>query len=112
MYELIVLGIVPGTAIQITFGIWLAAISAVAEAYLLIRLFRVHRRHQQTLPADAAEVDPLSAGVRGHQRLAVQLQLFKQVFLFAGEVALGELLQAGEVAAEPPLLFPAVEPVR
>ena len=41
MYSFIVLGIIPGTNIQITFTTWLNAMLVAISAVLLVRLYRL-----------------------------------------------------------------------
>lgn len=44
MYTLIVLGIIPGTTVQITFQLWLQAAASVLAVGLMIRLGLMHRQ--------------------------------------------------------------------
>lgn len=42
MYELIFLGLIPGTHIQITFGLWLIVASSILLLTLAFQLKRIH----------------------------------------------------------------------
>ncbi len=44
MYTFLVLGIIPGTTLQITFQLWLQAAASVLAVGLTIRLGLVHRQ--------------------------------------------------------------------
>lgn len=57
MYNFIVLGIVPGTDLQITFGAWLKLLEVVAIVYGMMRLKTLH----QTLFIQTWERVPLHA---------------------------------------------------
>jgi large-conductance mechanosensitive channel len=48
MYSFLVLGVVPGTNIQITFGVWLSMLAAfvVAAAAVLLYLRRIGKAEQ------------------------------------------------------------------
>jgi hypothetical protein len=50
MYSLLVLGIIPGTSIQITFQTWLNAAGIFLAAVILWRSFRLAQYGAQTVP--------------------------------------------------------------
>lgn len=43
MYTFLVLGIIPGTTVQITFQLWLQAVASFGASVLVIRLVQTHR---------------------------------------------------------------------
>lgn len=58
MYSFFVLGLIPGTNIQITFGMWLMATTAlVLSAYVLRSVWRRRQLLDRLPPTIAAESD-------------------------------------------------------
>lgn len=66
MSTLLVLGIIPGTSIQISFEIWLAAMAALLVMARLIRVLRINLRK----PVYAEESIPQPAKVIRRNRQA------------------------------------------
>ncbi|HSW36806.1 MAG TPA: hypothetical protein VLG37_00350 [Candidatus Saccharimonadales bacterium] len=66
MYNFIVLGLIPGTDIQITFQMWLNAAGLIVA---LIALAWLYNQHRQPLPALKISYNGLHQILQGHLAL-------------------------------------------
>lgn len=73
MYNFFVLGLVPGTDIQITFLMWCDVVGLLACVFMIVRVAHLHRQ-LNTLPPTIGSESPLEITL-----LARQVQLIHRI---------------------------------